>query len=307
MTAQKLSEELEVSVRTIYRDVIALSTSGIPIYTQDGPGGGIALIDDYQTKLTGLLPEEAQALSILDIPEPLLRLGIGQELKNALLKLSAAIEPVKRGKKDPLYERIYLDAAWWFQEDAPSPNLEVLKQAINLNRLVDIQYQMDFNTTGKQIVAPYGLVAKANIWYLVYEHAEKIWAKRIARINSAVMLKGNFTYPMDFNLVAFWKKWCSDFENIHPIFEVQTLVHPALANRLPTLLKENQPDRLPVPLGKPKTDWIPMALHFENFETARSQILGFGAAIQVVEPIALRSSVIDYAKQIQLVYLEENT
>ena len=90
MTATKLAEELEVSERTIYRDMDALSAAGVPLYGEPGPEGGFALLDSYRTTLTGLSEGEVRALFMLSIPAPLAELGVSQDLKAALLKLSAA-------------------------------------------------------------------------------------------------------------------------------------------------------------------------------------------------------------------------
>ena len=303
LTARQLAIELEVSERTIYRDVTALNASGIPIYTEGGPGGGISLVESYQTDLTGLRPEEAQALSMLNIPEPLVRLGVGQELKAALLKLSAAVPPSVREKQAQARHRIHLDAAWWFQPEEPTPHLQTIQQAVWQDRLLQITYRGDFNAISEQIVAPYGLVAKASIWYLVFSRERHIRARRVSRIVSAAMLPQSFERPADFDLAAFWQKWCADYENDRPRYEVRALVSPSLAARLPRLLQENQPDVLNAPPAAQRDGWQAMTLTFENFETARTRILGFGGAIEVLEPLALRRSVADYARQIQALYM----
>ena len=303
LTARQLAIELEVSERTIYRDVTALSAAGIPIYTEGGPGGGISLVESYQTDLTGLRPEEAQALSMLNIPEPLVRLGVGQELKAALLKLSAAVPPSVREKQAQARHRIHLDAAWWFQPEEPTPHLQTIQQAVWQDRLLQITYRGDFNAISEQIVAPYGLVAKASIWYLVFSRERHIRARRVSRIVSAAMLPQSFERPADFDLAAFWQKWCADYENDRPRYEVRALVSPSLAARLPRLLQENQPDVLNAPPAAQRDGWQAMTLTFENFETARTRILGFGGAIEVLEPLALRRSVADYARQIQALYM----
>ena len=292
-----------MSERTIYRDVTALNASGIPIYTEGGPGGGISLVESYQTDLTGLRPEEAQALSMLNIPEPLVRLGVGQELKAALLKLSAAVPPSVREKQAQARHRIHLDAAWWFQPEEPTPCLQTLQQAVWQDRLLQITYRGDFNAISEQMVAPYGLVAKASIWYLVFSREGHIRARRVSRIVSAAMLPQSFERPADFDLAAFWQKWCADYENDRPRYEVRALVSPSLAARLPRLLQENQPDVLNAPPAAQRDGWQAMTLTFENFETARTRILGFGGAIEVLEPLALRRSMADYAQQIRTLYM----
>ena len=302
LTARQLANELEVSERTIYRDVVALSSAGIPVYTEDGPGGGISLLEDYQTRLTGLRPEEAQALSMLNIPEPLVRLGVGEELKTALLKLSAAVPPSVREKQAQARHRIHLDATWWFQPEEPTTCLQTIQQAVWQDRLLKITYRGDFNATIEQLIAPYGLVAKASIWYLVFAREGYIRARRVSRIVAAEILPQSFERPVEFDLAAFWQNWCADFETERPYFEVRALVSPSLAARLPRLLRENQPDTLNAPPAMQREGWQAMTLTFESFEIARTRILGYGGAIEVLEPLALRMSVADFAQQIQSIY-----
>lgn len=302
LTARQLAIELEVSERTIYRDVIALSVAGIPVYTEGGHGGGISLVESYRTDLTGLRPEEAQALSMLNIPEPLIRLGVGQELKSALLKLSAAVPSSVREKQAQARHRIHLDAAWWFQPEEPMPCLQIIQQAVWQDRLLQINYRDDFNTISELVVAPYGLVAKASVWYLVFSFEGHIRARRVSRIASAAMLPQSLERPVDFDLAAFWQKWCADYENDRPHYEVRALISPSLAARLPQILQGNQLDILNTPPAMQRDDWQAITLTFENLETARTRILGFGGAIKVLEPLALRRSMADYAQQIQALY-----
>jgi predicted DNA-binding transcriptional regulator YafY len=302
LTARKLAAELEVSERTIYRDVVALNSAGIPIYTESGPGGGISLIEDYQTDLTGLLPQEVHALSMLNIPEALVSLGVDHALKAALLKLAAAIPPSMRATQAQTHNRLHLDATWWFQADEPMPHLQTLKDAVWQDRPLQITYQGEFNTIGQQVVSPYGLVAKTNVWYLVYALAGHLRVRRVAQIISAEILPDTFTRPVDFDLTAFWQSWCADHEKDRLLFQVKARVTPSLAERLPKLLQENLPDLLNTPPMIPETGWHLLTLHFESFEAARTQLLGFGGAVEVLEPLALRTSLADYALQIQKIY-----
>ena len=82
MSARELADELEVSERTIYRDITALSASGVPVYASRGPGGGVRLIEEYRTTLTGLTPEETRALFTMSIPAPLVQLGMDEKFKS---------------------------------------------------------------------------------------------------------------------------------------------------------------------------------------------------------------------------------
>lgn len=126
VTAQELAQELDVSERTIYRDMEALCTSGVPVYTEHGPGGGFALLDSYRTNLTGMTEDELRALFMLTVPAPLEKLGISQELRSALLKLSAAVPDARRMDENKTHQRFHLDWNGWFQEEEPVPHLNVI-------------------------------------------------------------------------------------------------------------------------------------------------------------------------------------
>ncbi len=302
LTAAELASELEVTERTIYRDVIALSSAGIPVYTERGPGGGIALVENYRTDLTGLRPEEASALSMLEIPEPLIRLGVGAELKTALLKLSASIPSAAREQQTRSRQRIHLDAAWWFQSEEHTPQLDTLQQAIWQDKMLRTIHKGMFDTPIEMVVAPYGLVAKASVWYLVYRYEGKLRARRVSQIIEAEILPQSFNRELDFDLVGFWRQWCEEYENDRPHFEVSVLVAPGLADRLQRILAGEIVDMVPTPPDQRREGWRAMQLTFESFEVARSRLLGFGSAVEVLEPVALRLSISDYADQIRGLY-----
>ncbi len=144
-----------------------------------------------------------------------------------------------REKQEQARHRILLDAAWWFQPEDPTPYLQTIQQAVWQERLLQITFRGDFNAISEQVVAPYGLVAKASIWYLVFSWEGHIRARRVSRIVSAVLHSQSFERPANFDLAAFWEKWCADYENDRPRYEVRALVSPALADRLPQLSGKN--------------------------------------------------------------------
>jgi len=306
MTAEELAAELEVSVRTIYRDLTALSVSGVPVYCERGPGGGVELVEEYRTTLTGLTPDEARALFMMSVPAPLAQLGVDRELKAALLKLSASLPDSRRSDEARARQRIHLDSAWWFQTEEAIPSLQILQQAVWNDRMVRMKFHTFLGRQVEQAVAPYGLVAKANLWHLVYAWEENVRVVRVSQVIEAELLAETFPRPAQFDLVAFWEKWCVDNES-QPPFVAHVRVSPGMINSLRYHLEERFRD-LSAKNAPPDPDgWVTLDLPFESFETARTRLLGLGRAVEVLQPEPLRKSIIDYAEQIVDFYQDKTS
>ena len=293
LTAQTLAAELEVTERTIYRDVTALSAAGVPVYTERGPGGGIALVDDYRTNLTGLNADEVRALFMLSLPAPLDQLGVGAELRTALLKLSAALPTSRRTDESTVRHRIHLDAAGWFQPEEPVPHLKTLQTALWSDRKLNLVYRSDFAADLELVIAPYGLVAKASVWYLVGARDDHLRVLRVSKIQHASLREEGFERPPAFELSTFWKTWCEEFEANRPQYPVTLRISPTLAK----ILTGNLPEILTAPPALEADGWQTLTLTFESLEAARARILSYGGAAEVLEPLALRKSIQDFAAQ----------
>ncbi len=307
LPAWKLARELEVSERTIYRDVEALSTAGVPVYAERGPGGGVALLDSYRTTLTGLNADEARALFMLSTPAPLLDLGVGQELKAALLKLAAALPSGRREDEGWVRQRIHLDASWWFQ-DEPAPQLQKLHQAVWQDRRLEITYRHEHQgIVTTRVVEPYGLVAKASVWYLAAARDGRLRVYRAGRVEQARVLEERFERAPDFNLAVFWEGWCEAFERDRPQYPVRVRVSSALASALPYYFGDRIQAQI-AQAGQPdERGWLHLTLNFESLEAARDRLLDFGRAVEVLSPEPLRLSLIDVAEQIVAFYKERET
>jgi predicted DNA-binding transcriptional regulator YafY len=290
---------LEVSVRTIYRDIDALSTAGVPVYAERGPGGGCALVEGYRTSLTGLTTEEVKALFMLSVPASLDELGMSQELSAALRKLAAALPDAQRQDEKQVRQRIYLDWADWPQPE-PVPHLQTLQQAVWDDRKLSITYRwiaphvQQFERT----VDPYGLVAKAGTWHLVCADASRIRVHRVSGLIDVRLEDAHFKRSADFDLAAFWQAWCKGREESRPSYPVTARISPGLVQLLPLYFGDRIRAQI-ASAGPPDSEgWITLKLPFDRIETARERILGFGRAIEVLAPEALRLSVIDFARQI---------
>jgi len=304
MTAQRLADELEVSERTIYRDMDALSAAGIPVYTERGPGGGCALMDHYRTNLTGLTEEEVQAFLMLSIPSPLAKLGVSQELKAALLKLSASLPTSQQHHEMRVRQRIHLDSSWWFQSEEPTPFLGILHQSVWEDRKLRLTYRIRFEDEIQRTIEPYGLVAKAGIWYLLFKSDRRFRILRISKILDAELTDDIFHREIDFNLQESWDSHCDEYEENRSSYPVLLRIAPHFVEYLPFFFGDSIRERIKKAHPPDWEGWTQLVISFDSLEAARERILGFGSAVEVLEPEPLRKSILDYATQIVRLYQE---
>jgi predicted DNA-binding transcriptional regulator YafY len=303
MTAQELSKAMEVSPRTIYRDITALNIAGIPVYTDRGPGGGIALVDSYRTTLTGINEDEAKALFMMSIPEALNDLGMSDNLKTALLKMAAALPSHQKTVMSETQQRIYLDSSGWIPSEKPLPHLEIINRAIWGDKLILVIYQGHFNARIECEIEPYGLVSKQNVWYLVGVVEDYIRVIKIKDILEVTVLNENFSREKYFDLVLEWKKWCKANQDHRSVFTAKIMVAPELIQHLKLYLRANTDYQIVETNQNNENGWVEVSIIFENFFQARECILSMGRAAQVVEPEPLKLSIIDFAEQIRDFYM----
>jgi len=306
MTAGQLAGELEVSERTIYRDIDALSVAGVPVYGERGPEGGYALLDSYRTRLTGLTENEVRALFMLSIPAPFAELGVDDELRAAMRKLSAALPDRSRGAEARVRQRVHVDSVWWAQGDDPVPHLRALHDAVWQDRVVRIRYRQPFGTPAvlERAVDPYGLVVKAGLWYLVYARQGRLRVIRVSRLQDVELTPATFERDAGFDLSAFWREWCAEGERQRTDYRAVVRVAPELLQWLPHYFGERIRAAM-AEAGPPDGEgWIRLELGFESLPAARERILGFGRAMEVLEPRALRLGVADFARQVVQLYGE---
>ncbi len=238
MTAHDLAQHLEVSERTIYRDLDALSMAGIPLYTERGPGGGCSLLDGYQTRLTGLTEMEIRALFLATLAGPPVELGMAKAFNDALLKVSAALPASSRYNVDSTRQRFHVDTSWWHHNTQVIPCLQTIQEAVWQDHKLCIRYCEDDGSQQSYLVEPYGLVTKAATWYLIGMLADTQHVFRVARIVYVEATTLAFTRPTDFNLAACWKAYRTQVEANHPSSAVALRLAPDEVHMLPYMLSE---------------------------------------------------------------------
>ncbi|HEY6057481.1 MAG TPA: WYL domain-containing protein, partial [Candidatus Limnocylindrales bacterium] len=211
MTADELARELEVSARTVQRDLEALSLAGVPVYVERGRYGGARLVEGYRTRLTGLTPDEAEALFLSGLPGAAAELGLGTVLAAAQLKVLAALPPELRARASRVRERFFLDAPGWFRTPDEQPHLAVLASAAWDDRRVRIRYRRGEEVMDR-VIEPLGLVLKGGTWYAVASRDGEFRTYRVSRIEEAVPLDEHFDRPVGFDLAAHWESSAAAFE-----------------------------------------------------------------------------------------------
>jgi predicted DNA-binding transcriptional regulator YafY len=289
-TAAELARELEVSVRTIHRDVDALGASGVPIYAERGPHGGVRLVDGYRTRLTGMTADEAEALFLSGLPGPAAELGLGTVVAAARLKVLASLPTELRARASRLVERFHLDAAAWYHADEPVPNLGALSEAVWEAQRVEIGYDRGDKTVDR-ILEPLGLVLKAGVWYLVASADGQPRTYRVSRVSRVRVLEDRFERPGGFDLAAFWTESSAAYERDTPRTEVLVRIARDRLDRLRSVIGERPFDTIER-LDEPDPDdwlWIRVKLDWPNEVT--TQILAVGPDCELLEPPELRARI----------------
>ncbi|ACZ86890.1 helix-turn-helix transcriptional regulator [Streptosporangium roseum] len=296
MTATELSRELEVSERTVHRDVLALSEAGVPVYADRGRGGGYRLLDGYRTRLTGLDRAEAEALFLSGVPEALREMGLSGVAATARLKASAALSPGVRDAPATAAQRFHLDAPGWFASERPPPEaLAPLARAVWGDHPVTALYR-----GAERTLEPYGLVLKAGVWYLATRSA--IYrVDRFAEVG--IHSDRRFERDRGFDLAAFWSGRAAEFARSLLTTRVTVRLSPAGHRLLPHVADPAALGDALASAGEPDGQGrITLSLPVESLEVAYAQILRFGPEAEVLDPPELRARLAGAAARLRALY-----
>lgn len=297
MTAAQLAAELEVSVRTVYRDIEALHASGVPLYGEAGHAGGYELLGGYRTRLTGFNATEAEALFLSGIPGPAAELGMASALATAQLKLHAALPPELRAQTDRMRSRFHLDAPGWYAPDSDVPYLTQVAEAVWQSQVLDVRYRRWKTPTDvDRRLEPYGLVLKAGRWYLVAAPGPRTY--RVDQIIDLRALEETFQPPPDFDLAGYWQRYRDDFLSGLYTGAAVVRLSPAALPWLTGAAAQAAADT-----GIPEEDgWIRAVLPIESVDIAQRAFLALGTEIEVLEPPELRARLAATAQALAIRY-----
>jgi predicted DNA-binding transcriptional regulator YafY len=295
LTAAQLAKELEVSVRTVYRDVESLHAAGIPLYGDAGHRGGYQLLEGYRTQLTGLSAEEAKALSLSGLPGPAAELGLGSVLAAAQLKVQAALPPALAEQLGATAKKFHLDAIGWYAQAEDTPFLSAVADAVWRSAALRVRYRRwKAPTDVDRRLEPYGLVLKAGRWYLVATPGPRTY--RVDQILDLAVLEESFTIPESFTLAGYWQSYTAEFlAGLHQADAVVRLSRVAASG-----LTGRDADALAATGVQEPDGWTRAVLPIESVDLAISRFLT--PDVEVLEPPDLRAQVAARARAIAALY-----
>jgi predicted DNA-binding transcriptional regulator YafY len=293
MTARELADALEVSVRTIYRDVESLGSAGVPVYGEPGHEGGYRLLDGYRTRLTGLTADEAGALFLTGLPAPAAQLGLTSATTTAQLKLMAALPAGLRDRASRIAGRFHLDLPPWYLGSERTPHLAVIADATWNEHALRIRYLRWAEPHEiARTVEPHGLVLKAGNWYLVARSQDRFRTYRVSRILDVDVLPQPFIRAEDFDLAGHWDHYLAHFDRRrHRSTALLRLSRRGL-EQLPRLLEPAVVAGRKPTAGTDPAGWTEVEIPIESIEIAVPELLKLGADVEVLEPEALRTAVV---------------
>jgi predicted DNA-binding transcriptional regulator YafY len=293
VSAAQLADELEVSVRTISRDVDALSAAGVPIYATRGRAGGFELLAGYRTRLTGMSADEADALFLTGLPGAAADLGLGSVLAATQLKLLAALPPELRERAARIRDRFYLDAPGWLRENDAPPLLATIAEAVWTQRRITVRYERANREISERTLDPLGLVLKAGTWYLVAvrvpDDGRGPRTYRVSRVHAVAVLEEHSTRPAGFDLEAFWADYQRGYERRVYRDVARVRISPS-GRELLFLLGTVAARRARAELSAPSGDgWSETQIPIESVRHAHHALMQLGEHVEVLEPEELRA------------------
>lgn len=297
LTAPALAAALEVSERTILRDIDQLSAAGVPLWGDRGRNGGFQLRAGWSTELTGMTEPEANALLLAGLPAAATELGLGAAAASARLKLVASLPGEWREQADRVGTRLHIDSVDWYRSPETPAYLRELADAVWNNMIVKIKYE-SWNGIVNRELEPLGLILKGGTWYVAARVVNEIKVRtyRVFNVLEFQASRKNFKRPAKFALAEFWRESAKRFEAELYRLQAKIRVSPRAMKWL--LNARTKIAVLPPETKRSKADWKDVLMPIESIEHGARQLLAFGGEIEVLDPPELRERIIEDANAI---------
>ncbi len=302
MSAETLADELEVSVRTVYRDIDQLSAAGVPVYADLGRNGGFALLDGWRTRLTGLTAPEARALFLSGLPGPAGELGLGDEVAAAELKLLAALPADWQTEATRMSSRFHLDPKGWFSAGPRPEFLKAVAEAVWSERRIRMRYD-SWTQVSERVVEPLGLVLKGGIWYLVGQRESGFRTFRLSQIQALTVLDETFSRPPDFDLPTHWRNSTASFEREIYVGTARVRATRRGISRLKEISQRVKDELEGQELEYDSNGYAVAIVPIEEEQWACREMTRVGAEVEVLEPASLRERMAEIARTLGGYYL----
>ncbi|HET7863426.1 MAG TPA: WYL domain-containing protein [Burkholderiaceae bacterium] len=300
MTAGALAEAMEVSERTILRDIDQLSAAGVPLWGERGRQGGFQLREGWSTQLTGMTEPEANALLLAGLPGPATELGLGAAAASARLKMVASLPSGWREQADRVGQRLHIDPVDWYRAADTPRFLREVADAVWHSRRLHVDYESWRGVTRREL-EPLGLVLKAGAWYLVAKTARRdsVRTYRLASLRSLKTGGRAFKRPRGFELARTWQESAARFEAELRSLQARVRVSPRGLNGL---RNGRNPFVMLPPAPGGRAGWQEIAMPIESVANGASQLLALGAEVEVIEPAELRTELLALARRVLALY-----
>ncbi|MGH2759014.1 MAG: helix-turn-helix transcriptional regulator [Actinomycetota bacterium] len=300
-TAAELARRLEVSERTIYRDIEALGAAGVPVYTEQGRTGGVGLLESYRTDLTGLSVAEAELLPLLGLSDVLASVGVGQSLRRTEAKVLAALPEDQRRRAEQSRRRIYVDLSRWWDHAETVPHLPTVVETVFAGRRLRITYRRGGDRLEvRRTLDPFGLVVQGGTWYLVARARRRdVRTYRVSRILRAEPMDEHHSIPDDFDLPTFWATRKEEFHQTREGYPCTLRVRQTV---LRALAGGHHAETLRVLDDDSAAEWLDVEFTFETRWAAIDGVLGFGTRAVVIEPEDLREAIASSIREMNELY-----
>ncbi|MBF6162456.1 WYL domain-containing protein [Nocardia cyriacigeorgica] len=238
LTAAELADELEVSTRTVLRDIEALSTAGVPVYAERGRHGGFALLPGFRTELTGLNHEEALALLVAGSRRGAQVFGLGSALASAMLKVVDALPDSYRDTADEVAERLLIEpetdllSRRLVEEEVSDAVAAEVRRAVFTGHKLRIHYAAVDQAPAWRTVDPIGLVTVRDHIYLLATRAGSDRTYRLSRVLAAEQLPEPAQRPSRVDLDRVWQERSTRFRSGGEQITVLARVDPARREEL---------------------------------------------------------------------------